>query len=113
MRKELEISQAYSQGVNHHSLFIATSLKDNLSHEYEVYHSQAQLQLISDIWSQDQITESALKKFVNDSEYNPEALQFDKLTAADRISQIAAELTPQSPLASEASYFFVAVLLST
>jgi hypothetical protein len=33
--------------------------------------------------------------FPHDSEHNPEALQFDKLTAADRISQIETELSPQ------------------
>jgi phytoene dehydrogenase-like protein len=36
MRKELEISQDYSHGVNHHSLFTAEGAKSNLSHEYEV-----------------------------------------------------------------------------
>jgi len=33
--------------------------------------------------------------FPHDSEHNPEALQFDKLTAADRISQIETELSLQ------------------
>jgi hypothetical protein len=33
--------------------------------------------------------------FPHDTEHNPEALQFDKLTAADRISQIEKELNPQ------------------
>jgi hypothetical protein len=54
------------------------------------------------------ITASALKKFVNvdgelghkvmpfphDPEYNPEVLRFDKMTAADRISEIESDLSP-------------------
>jgi len=58
---------------------------------------------------QDLITESALRKFVNvDGEYgkkimpfpnyeayNPEAAAFDKLTVADRLSNISTELSPQ------------------
>ncbi len=57
----------------------------------------------------DLITESALKKFVNvdgnfgkrvmpfphDAEHNPEVIQYDHLTAADRLAQISHELTTE------------------
>jgi hypothetical protein len=59
--------------------------------------------------AQDRITESGLQKFVNvdgqfgkkvmpyphDEAHNPEVLQFDKLTCAERFAQIATELSPQ------------------
>ncbi|KAF8864916.1 amine oxidase [Acephala macrosclerotiorum] len=92
MRKELEISQDYSHGVNHFSLFTAAGKITNLSHEEE-----------------DRIMVSALHKFVNvdgafgrkimpfphDEINKPAVLPFDRLTAADRLSQIEGELSAQ------------------
>ncbi|KAH8587350.1 hypothetical protein B0O99DRAFT_400695 [Bisporella sp. PMI_857] len=92
MRKELEISQDYSHGVNHLSLVTATGEKINLSHDDE-----------------DRVTISALKKFTNvdgefgkkimpfpnDEAHNLEAASFDRLTVADRLAQISTELSPQ------------------
>ncbi|KAN0091799.1 putative polyamine oxidase [Hyaloscypha variabilis] len=90
MRKDLEISQNYSHGVNSHTLFTTNGEKHNLTHE-----------------SEDIIMESALKKFVNvdgklgrsimpfphDPQHNPEVLRFDNMTAADRLSEIESDLT--------------------
>jgi len=91
MRKELEISQDYSHGINQFSVNVAGKTSD-MNHDEE-----------------DAIMESALKKFVNidgqygrlimpyphDENHNPAALPFDKLTAADRLAQIGDTLSAQ------------------
>lgn len=65
--------------------------------------------------SKDIITESALKKFVNvdgnygkllmpfphDAEHNPDVLEFDQLTAADRLAQISHDLTKEESICLE------------
>lgn len=70
---------------------------------------------LTENYLQDELVESALKKFVNvdgsfgrrimsnpyESEYTPEANAFDKFSAADRILEIADELTPHERTALE------------
>jgi hypothetical protein len=65
MRKELEISQDYSHGVNHFSLFAAEGKKSNLSHEDEVCNSTVALHYWFLTCCKDRHTNSALRKFVN------------------------------------------------
>ncbi|CZT41206.1 probable monoamine oxidase N [Rhynchosporium secalis] len=91
MRKELEISQDYSHGVNEFSLMVSGKTS-SWTHDEE-----------------DAVMESAIKKFVNvdrqygrlvmpfphDEGHNPAVLPYDRLSAADRLSQIEDTLSAQ------------------
>ncbi|KAI5359720.1 Putative amine oxidase, FAD/NAD(P)-binding domain superfamily [Septoria linicola] len=90
MRSELELSYDFSSGVNHFTLTSKDGTR-NMSHEEE-----------------DKLMQSALEKFVNvdgqngkeimpnphDEFRNPEVKKFDKLSVADRMSQIEHQLSP-------------------
>nr|KMM71003.1 amine oxidase [Coccidioides posadasii RMSCC 3488] len=97
MKDELEISQDYTRGVNHFQLITADGVR-TMSHLAE-----------------DQLLESAVKKFVDvdgnlgrtvmpfphTPTYNPDIAKWDKLSMADRIEQIKDDLTPAEKAALE------------
>ncbi|KAF2847292.1 monoamine oxidase N [Plenodomus tracheiphilus IPT5] len=100
MNKDVESSFDFSRGVNHFELNMEDSSSTTMSHDKE-----------------DELLASALNKFTNidgvygrktiplphDTFHTPSALALDKISAQDRIDEIASTLTPQERVVLEAS----------